>query len=64
MLRLETCMETLVFEQSSCWKYCMLVGEICGHRLKFILVKKKKNPDKKSEKYMVPNSAALSNLAG
>lgn len=51
-------METLVFEQSSCWKYCMLVGEICGHRMTFILVKKKKK-----EKCTVPNSAALSNLA-
>lgn len=28
MLKLETCTETWVFEQSSCWKYCMQVGEI------------------------------------
>lgn len=39
MLRLETCMETWLFEQSSCWKYCMLVGEICRHGIKCILSK-------------------------
>lgn len=54
MLRLETCMGTLVFEQSSCWKYCMLVGEICGHRMTFILVKKKKNPDTKWKNTLYP----------
>lgn len=28
MLEWERCMETWVFEQSSCWKYYRLVGEI------------------------------------
>lgn len=40
MLRLETCMETWAFEQSSCWKYYTLVGEICRHRIKCVLHKK------------------------
>lgn len=46
MLKLETCMETLVFVQSSCWKYCMLVGEICGHNE--IYFRKKKQKTKKT----------------
>ena len=29
MLKPETCTETWTFEQSSCLKYCMLVGKIC-----------------------------------
>lgn len=43
MLKHETCKEAWTFEQSSCLKYCMLVGKICGHKVYF----KKKKKDKR-----------------